>query len=285
MPVMHDDIETWLEVMADAIREHVNAQFAPVIERLVALEAREPLRGPPGEKGADGRDGVDGRDGTDGRDGADGRDGKDGLDGKNGLDGENGRDGKDGTDGLAGRDGIDGIDGKDGERGIDGRDGRDGKDGRDGADGRDALDLEVLPAIDFSRSYPRGTFATHQGGLWRAHANTDGEHGWSCIVDGIASVAFESSGARQVAMAVTRSSGHRETWSYAPPVALYRGVYIPDRDYEPGDMVTWAGSVWHCNAATRERPDAGGGSWTLAVKRGRDSRPVLVPAVREAGLP
>jgi len=35
-------------------------------------------------------------------------------------------------------------------------------------DGRDAIDLEILPAIDESKQYPRGTYATHLGGLWKS---------------------------------------------------------------------------------------------------------------------
>ncbi|END7920649.1 phage portal protein, partial [Escherichia coli] len=31
-------------------------------------------------------------------------------------------------------------------------------------DGRDATALEIIPAIDDQKSFPRGTYATHQGG-------------------------------------------------------------------------------------------------------------------------
>ncbi|ENK5579374.1 portal protein, partial [Escherichia coli] len=41
-------------------------------------------------------------------------------------------------------------------------------------DGRDATALEILPAIDDQKSFPRGTYATHQGGLWRAYEKTHG---------------------------------------------------------------------------------------------------------------
>ena len=237
--------------------------IAPLVARIRTLEERTPL------DGKDGRDGIDGKNGEPGRDGTNGEDGANGI---NGKDGEPGRDGIDGINGKDGRDGKDGINGKDGDRGLDGRDGGAGRDGRDGVDGRDAAHLDVLPEIDFARGSARGTFASHAGGLWRAHANTEGERGWSCIVDGIASISFDSSTARHCAMLVTRSSGALETFDFAAPVPMYRGVFVAGNDYEPGDMVTWGGSLWHCNAPTRDKPDAGGGAWTLAVKRGNHGK-------------
>ncbi len=55
-------------------------------------------------------------------------------------------------------------------------------------DGRDATALEVLPAIDDQKSFPRGTYATHLGGLWRAYEKTHGMRGWECLVDGVADI-------------------------------------------------------------------------------------------------
>lgn len=56
------------------------------------------------------------------------------------------------------------------------------------------------------------------------------------------------------------------------PAMLYRGVYVPGKLYERGDVVTWAGSLWHANAETTTRPGDGAPAWTLAVKRGRDAK-------------
>lgn len=258
-----DDIGVLMRASARVVVEQIGAALVPVHARLRDLEAREPL---PGKDGADGRDGVDGRDGERGLDGRNGIDGKDGLNGSDGSDGLKGADGRNGIDGK------DGINGKDGERGDDGRDGRDGKDGRDGADGRDASDLDVLPAIDFNRSYARGTLASHQGGLWRAYTNTDGVHGWGCIVDGLSGIVVEPDGERGVAVTITRASGtiQREVMTF--PVQIYRHVWRAENTYERGDTVTWAGSLWHCNAPTIEKPDAGGDAWTLCAKRGRDGK-------------
>jgi hypothetical protein len=58
----------------------------------------------------------------------------------------------------------------------------------------------------------------------------------------------------------------------ALPAVTYRGVYRDGDEYQPGSMVTFAGSTWHVNEVTRERPGEGSKAWTLAVKRGRDGR-------------
>lgn len=56
------------------------------------------------------------------------------------------------------------------------------------------------------------------------------------------------------------------------PVMLYRGVYR-EGSYERGDTVTWAGSLWHCDAVkTIEKPGDGSKDWTLCAKKGRDGK-------------
>jgi integrin beta 3 len=54
------------------------------------------------------------------------------------------------------------------------------------------------------------------------------------------------------------------------PTMLYRGVYHEGTEYERGDVVTWGGSLWHCDEPTKEKP--GTDSWTLAAKKGRDGK-------------
>lgn len=56
------------------------------------------------------------------------------------------------------------------------------------------------------------------------------------------------------------------------PGLAYVGVYQDGKAYEPGECATWAGSLWHCNEATRSRPGDGAAAWTLVVKRGRDGK-------------
>lgn len=156
------------------------------------------------------------------------------------------------------------------------KDGTDGRDGVDGEDGRDAFELDVLPAIDFTRDYQRGTIAQHQGGLWRAFANTHGAHGWACVVDGINAVSVTRDSERGFTVRITRSSDTADATSFVMPVLIYRGVYQAGRVYEEGDVVTFGGSLWHCNEPTDTKPEGDitghAGAWTLAAKRGRDGK-------------
>ena len=47
----------------------------------------------------------------------------------------------------------------------------------------------------------------------------------------------------------------------------FAGVWQSSASYKRGDLATHAGSLWHCNGATSERPGDGSG-WQLCVKRG-----------------
>lgn len=145
--------------------------------------------------------------------------------------------------------------------------------GKDGDDGRDALQLEILPGIDEATSYQRGTYATHNGGLWRSFQKTQGMYGWECIVDGIASVDVGQDGERNFTVSVLRAGGHSDRKTFSVPVMLYRGVFKIGETYQPGDTVTWGGSLWHCDACSSDKPgEIGSKGWTLAAKRGRDGR-------------
>ncbi|EPB4545699.1 phage portal protein, partial [Escherichia coli] len=139
-------------------------------------------------------------------------------------------------------------------------------------DGRDATALEILPAIDDQKSFPRGTYATHQGGLWRAYEKTHGMRGWECLVDGVADIDVSMTGERLFSVVVRQSSGQRTEKTFSLPVMLYRGVFRAGETYHPGDTVTWGGSLWHCNSMTEDKPgEAHSSAWTLAAKRGRDA--------------
>lgn len=145
--------------------------------------------------------------------------------------------------------------------------------GKPGEDGRDALALELLPFIDESKSYPRGSYATHNGGLWRAYEKTHGMRGWECVVDGVADVDVSMEGMRNFTVTVNRASGASEKKAFDVPVMVYRGVFKSGDEYLPGDTVTWGGSLWHCGEQTQDKPgETGSKGWTLAAKRGRDGR-------------
>jgi hypothetical protein len=51
----------------------------------------------------------------------------------------------------------------------------------------------------------------------------------------------------------------------------YLGTW-EQREYRPGNFVTYQGSVWACMETTTQRPGSGGPQWVLAVKRGQDAR-------------
>jgi collagen type III alpha len=51
-----------------------------------------------------------------------------------------------------------------------------------------------------------------------------------------------------------------------------RGVYKAGETYEPGDAVTWGGSLWIAQKQTDAKPDTPESGFRLAVKRGRDGK-------------
>jgi hypothetical protein len=144
----------------------------------------------------------------------------------------------------------------------------------DGNDGRDALHLEILAGIDLSKNYPRNTYAKHLGGLWRSFEKTHELRGWECIVNGVAGVEYEPSDEdpRVLAAKTILSDGTESCAVIRVPAMVYKGVFREGEEYEQGDTVTWAGSLWHCQEPTREKPaESGVKSWRLAVKKGRDA--------------
>ena len=222
---------------------------------------------------------------------------KDGEPGINGKDGAPGINGKDGEAGSTGKDGAHGIEGKQGPAGKDGTSIHPdtvalmvaeqvskaiekaiaampvAKDGRDGVAGRDALELNILPQIDETRSYPRGTWARHAGGLFAAISDTHGMRGWECIVNGSLPPVFEQLSERSFVAKQQMSDGTVVSSAFSMPVAIYRGVYEDAGQYDKGDLVTYGGSVWHCDTPGKGKPGDPDSGWTLAVKKGRDGKP------------
>lgn len=58
----------------------------------------------------------------------------------------------------------------------------------------------------------------------------------------------------------------------AMPIPKWVGVWDRTKGYQAGEMVTWDGSVWHCNEACDGERPGGTKFWTLAVKRGQDAK-------------
>jgi len=164
--------------------------------------------------------------------------GADGAQGPQGVAGEPGKIGSPGEPGIAGKDGAPGVDGKDGAAGLPGEKGIDGAPGRDGRDG--------LPGV----------------------AGKDGASG----VDGRAGFSLEdfevalAEDGRTLKLSFQRGDLLIER-SIRLATMIYRGVWR-EAEHEPGDVVTWGGSAWHCQEKTADKPGASA-SWKLMVKEGR----------------
>lgn len=142
----------------------------------------------------------------------------------------------------------------------------------DGLDGLDALDIEILPAINPDKAYPRGVYATHNGGLWKSHKNTEGMNGWDCIVNGVSDIEVNYDGERDFSIKTIRANGEEITKGFKIPIVIDKGVFRDGQNYVQNDGVTFAGSFW---IAKKDMPKDKPGSsddWRLAVKRGRDGR-------------
>ena len=185
-----------------------------------------------------------------------------------------------GPPGEPGEKGEPGDRGVPGERGVKGEP---GPAGADGEDGRDALQMEIRDGIDEARSYPRGTVAAFRGGVIRATRKTDpiGDDlrsaGWMVLMDGVADVTHALQDERSLVITTTRTSGATSRAELRAPMMIYREIFRDETAYEPGDAVTWDGSLWHCQRACKgERPNAPGAdgdrAWRLVAKRGRDGR-------------
>jgi hypothetical protein len=142
-----------------------------------------------------------------------------------------------------------------------------------GADGRDALEIDVLSMIDTERSFRRGTFASHKGGLWRATRTTSGMDGWECVVDGVADVEVDMRSERGFVIRITKASGATITKDFTIPSMVYKDLFREGTIYAKGDVVTWAGHMWVCKQETDAKP-VEGDVWRICVKRGQDAKAV-----------
>jgi hypothetical protein len=55
------------------------------------------------------------------------------------------------------------------------------------------------------------------------------------------------------------------------PMLRYLGVWNESITYEPGNVATHDGSMFHCNTRNKGVRPGDGSVWQLSVKRGRDS--------------
>ena len=135
--------------------------------------------------------------------------------------------------------------------------------------GRDAIDLEILPAIDEAKQYPRGTYAAHRGGLWKSYERTHGLRGWECIVDGIDAVNVVQEGDREFSVTLAKSSGSQVVQKVSMPIQIYKGVHKDGEAYDTHDNVTWGGSQWTSTKAANTDKPGSSDAWVLCVKAGR----------------
>ncbi len=255
------------EQLAAITKEFLEKALAGVRGQLAALEEKLAAI-PAGPAGPQGERGEQGPPGPAGAPGADGPPGRDGIDGKAGAPGMDGDQGPAGEPGPPGEPGIPGARGEKGDP---------GPNGKDGAPGRDALDLEILPAIDQERAYPRGTYARHAGGLWRSFETTAGMKGWECVVEGVAAaeIGHDPADPRVISVSLTLSGGQKAATVVRIPAMVYRGVWR-EGEHEPGDVATWSGCAWHCQEKTTDKPGTSS-AWKLMVKSGRDGKDAAPP--------
>jgi hypothetical protein len=149
---------------------------------------------------------------------------------------------------------------------------------KDGDPGRDATQYEPLLSIEDAKSYPRGTFAAHRGGMIRSFRQTDpvGDAGlfaagWAVMLNGIASESEETANDGRTDKRVTHyTDGTVLERVISRSVVIDRGVYREGTAYAKGDGVSWGGSFWIAQRDTEAKPDAKDGSWRLSVKKGQD---------------
>lgn len=138
--------------------------------------------------------------------------------------------------------------------------------------GRDAIDLEILPAIEEAKQYPRGTYVAHRGGLWKSYERTHGLRGWECIVDGIDAVSVTQDAVREFSVTLAKSSGAEVVQKFQLPIQVYQGVYQDEKAYDQHDNVTWGGSQWTSTKAENTDKPGTSDAWTLVVKAGRPGK-------------
>lgn len=69
---------------------------------------------------------------------------------------------------------------------------------------------------------------------------------------------------------VTELESRLKNADTTPSDFRYRGVWEAGT-YDVGNVVTYQGSMWHCNVMTYD-PPGDGSKWTLCVKRGKSGR-------------
>lgn len=156
-----------------------------------------------------------------------------------------------------------------------------GKDGRDGVDGKSFTADEVRAmvaaaveseqakwALDFERR-AQGVLERAVERMPRPKDGVDGKDGADGMGPDDVTIEFED--ARTLAIKYAHGDVQRVARKQFP-MPMYRGIYQAGDGYAPGDLCTFGGSLWHCNAPTTDKPGEGSPTWSLCAKRGRDGK-------------
>lgn len=255
----------------EALGVYLKSAFAPMVERLKALEERQPQKGDPGEKGETGEKGeagesVKGDPGEPGKDGQNGRDGKDG-------ESITGPKGDSGDQGIKG-DSVKGDKGEKGDTGDSGEKGEPGENvkGEPGADGKSVSIDDLTPWLNtwldsnfakWALGIERRVYEGAERAIAAMPRPKDGKDGIQVedmVLDG---------------RTLKLMAGDKVLKQLNLPIPVYRGVWTDKEVYEQHDMVTFGGNVWNAAKSDKlqEKPGtAGNDSWVLAVRKGRDGK-------------
>lgn len=99
--------------------------------------------------------------------------------------------------------------------------------------------------------------------------------GWHVVWIGVKALFAERSedGRKFTLQAEYTGSRKHRLAEWELPVLIYRGVFnrkgFGGEPYAQGDVVTFDGQLWHCEAKTMDAPP--GPLWRLMVRRGQDA--------------
>jgi hypothetical protein len=269
-----DAMDTAHAAIVDAVKDTVDPEFLEEQLKQFGDEIRasipEAIKGEKGEKGDAGERGEKGDAGPPGEKGEKGDPGEQGIPGATGPAGPPGMPGSDGVPGPAGKsvtkEAVELMVNAAVEKRM------------EGLKLPTPMDIDIIHGIDESKSYPRSTYASYKGGLWKADQQTNGMDGWRCVVNGFTgNIDFEMQSPRDFKVVLHKSHGDPEVANIKIPSLLYRGVYNESEldSYEQGDVVSANGSGWIAIAKPKKAPGMGSSEetgWQLAVKRGRDGK-------------
>jgi integrin beta 3 len=157
------------------------------------------------------------------------------------------------------------IKGDPGEPGKDGTPGADGKDGAGIIDAFISREGHLIASLSDGSTKDLGEIVGKDGR--DGSDGKDGEPGF-----GLDDFAIEKGADGRTFVFKFERGEVRHEYEMTFPVPVYCGVFKDGEQYVPGDLVTWGGSLWHCNSETKDKPDSGKEAWSCAVKKGRDGK-------------